>query len=565
MTDVLSGFILIFENWRILFGLIVIQFAIGVLLLRFLRNLGSSDVELLFPLSLLAGILLPVLLFTVLAYAKIRPDPTVGYVLTLMALVVLFVERKLFFASLKSTKWLVLFFFVLLVLRMSFVHGLLVPPYADSFQHTMIVKDLISPDLSQRAFFQASFDIGRYYHLGFHALAAWLSVGAAASPEKTILVLGQYFQVLGVFSFYPFVRQITGKSTAALGILFILGLFSSMPGYASNWGKYPAIASLTGLGFCAGYWLWLSKQTENKNIWPWILFGLGCLATGALHTRMLFVFPINFLLFTGVPKVRVNIPTDEKTIWVLIISAFFFLRILFLYSELPLLLYGFLAIVSFLALYHRFQIAIGAVLFILLVSLLGFFQLPQDWNGSERLGYIVDQPYQKIVFSWPLALIVWLGFDAILSFINVKWIKFAEISLVFSLAIFGVAYNFIFPSQPSNCCIFLDDDDLFMMKWMEENISETDLVAIAATGSPGNFLASDGGVWLEYMTGISTRKIDHQTDFLLMMSELCDADIQYFYVDGLENSFDEYGLFEAQALYLIGMGNVKIYAAPCDG
>jgi len=168
------------------------------------------------------------------------------------------------------------------------------------------------------------------------------------------------------------------------------------------------------------------------------------------------------------------------------------------------------------------------------------------------------------LFSWPLALIIWLGLDAILSFLNIKWVKFAERSLVFILALIGLTYNIFSPLRPSDCCIFFDDNDLFMMKWVDLNLSEFDLVAIAATGSPGNFLAADGGVWLEHMTGVPVRKMDYQTDFLLTMSDLCEAGVRYFYVDGLENSFDEYGLFEAQAQYIIGMGDVKIYAAACD-
>jgi hypothetical protein len=109
---------------------------------------------------------------------------------------------------------------------------------------------------------------------------------------------------------------------------------------------------------------------------------------------------------------------------------------------------------------------------------------------------------------------------------------------------------------------------------MKNNIPEDALIGIAATGKTGSLQPADGGAWVELFTGISTRKIklfnditNHNIswniDFASEGLRLCKEGVDYFYVDGLQNSFDEYTLVKIGSKYEFGLGNIKIYHLEC--
>jgi hypothetical protein len=99
---------------------------------------------------------------------------------------------------------------------------------------------------------------------------------------------------------------------------------------------------------------------------------------------------------------------------------------------------------------------------------------------------------------------------------------------------------------------------------MENNIPKDGIIGIAALGEPGNYLPMDGGAWIEYFTGISTRRLDSKADFYYDAEAYCEDGVEYIYIDDMENSFDEYGTLEINSRHIFSLGGVKIYQLPCS-
>jgi hypothetical protein len=184
---------------------------------------------------------------------------------------------------------------------------------------------------------------------------------------------------------------------------------------------------------------------------------------------------------------------------------------------------------------------------------------------SARFVTLFDRPFLVIVFYIPATLFMWCGLEGGIRLSLDEKYGYLQRWLSVGVLILGLINTlFIQNHHPSDCCVFLNDDDLFSFEWMKQHLPEDALVGIAATGEPGNYLPADGGAWIEHFTGIATRRLDSSKGFINETATLCAEGISYFYLDGLENSFDEYNLWEAGGIYQFGMGDVKIYHLNCD-
>lgn len=567
-----ASFLIILQNWPLFLYLLTMQFAFAVLISSILAKI-IVDKDLAAVVSFLGGILGVTLFSLCLAVFKIKPSLVLGMAVYFFALIVIIWRREQINFSASFLRIIAFFFFTLL-LRLIFVQNLLVPSYADSVTHLQIVRDLMRPEDPPQAFFYLSFDAGHYYHFGFHALSAWLSGITLTDPIHVILILGQYFQTLAVLAIYPLVMVLSRSSVSAWTVMCIIGLFLPTPSYASNWGKYPAIASMVGIIFVLTLWLVQMRFKPSPSVKFRWLTGLAIFSTACIHSRSIFALAtvaLSFYLCTKMELLRRKKMTsghdmsgDETLAFSLIVATM--ISIIFVW-EIGFSIWIFLALILFFvfALYLDFSMA-AFIAVLIIVASIGYF-VPTEWLPlSARFDTIFDRPFLIIFFSLPASMLIWLGLEGAVTII------FTEVNrlllqrwLLAGTIIFGMINAFFLQNHhPSECCVFLNDDDLFSFAWMQNNIPNNAIVGIAASGEPGNYLPIDGGAWIEYLTGIPTRRLESKIDFYFEAENLCKEGVTYVYLDNMENSFDEYGLVEIGSDYRFGLGDVRIYQLPCD-
>ena len=560
------GFSSICKYWVILTCLLAFQCAFSIAIAELLSN-AALEKDILSSLSFLGGILLLALACLALAWLKIKPIPEFLIPWLLVSFLILVWKwKRLRAMSSPTLGWLALFFLFILGVRLIFIHGLIVPPYADSVLHTQIVQDMLNPDHPARAFYRISLDLSRYYHFGFHALAAWLSGLSKTNPAQTILVLGQYFQAMAILGLYPLARIVFGKSLPAWLVMITGGLFLPIPAYTSNWGKYPAIASLSGMLFVLAVGFIYQENRKLRLQWKfWLLAGLTVIAAIFLHSRSAIIFilaGVFFLLFNNGSVKRLLSSVARKRIAggiVAIILAGLFI-FAFVKAGLPFhstLFFVFLAVMVLFAFWGNYDYTLIIVLFTLLAAAFSLFPV----GISSRVQSVLDRPFFIIFCYIPISFLITIGPYRVLS-IFPAWRR-VGLSLLILMGLLNTV--FLQNQHPANWSVFVDGNDLSSFQWMKLNLPADAVVGIAAmpSGNGEGSMPADGGAWLESFTGSSTHYLPFDTDFLSQSSNICQSGVTYTYVDGLDYSFDANNLLEAGAHQVFRLGNVSIYQLDC--
>ncbi len=153
--------------------------------------------------------------------------------------------------------------------RLASVHTMVAPAWGDSVHHTYIVQLLLDHGGLFRSW-QPYAPIQSFtYHFGFHSLVAvwaWLS---GASASHAVINAGQMLNVAAVIVVYPVAYRLSGKNRmAAMSAVVVAGLFSEMPAYYVNWGRYTQLAgqiSLLGLIWLFDLW-WTERCRPPRRL-----------------------------------------------------------------------------------------------------------------------------------------------------------------------------------------------------------------------------------------------------------------------------------------------------------
>jgi len=205
----------------------------------------------------------------------------------------------------QSILLLIAIFALSVILRLAFVTEIFVPPYFDSVEHYRIVKGLVTA-LETSTLLEAlpSLTPG-YYHLGFHVLASLLTFGLRANAMDVILVLGQVTLAAIPIPIFFLIRDKTQSDAAAFFGMLIAGFGWYMPGFAVNWGKYPALAGLLALEIVLSMAYFVSRNKLHRNQTVWLVcILLGIIISTLFHTRTLVVIAISFASWLAAGKMR---------------------------------------------------------------------------------------------------------------------------------------------------------------------------------------------------------------------------------------------------------------------
>jgi hypothetical protein len=492
--------------------------------------------------------------------------------------------------GIRSVYWMpvlmLLAIFTLSILtRLAFISELIMPPYFDSALHYSIIQSLIT-NFKTSTFPNFGSFVGGYYHLGFHVLAAALSLSLGMEIKDIILILGQIILAIIPLPLFFIIKRETNLMAPALFATVLAGWGWSLPAHAINWGKYPALASILSfeMVICGIY---LVAPTAKQ--WRWLmvcLVGLSALISTFIHTRSsiligfailssliayawsksnhlvrLFSFALlaaalTILVFITRTKPALNMafePYKAGGLWVTLLTL----------SLLPFALKEFPR-AAFTALF--FLLCAWGSLFISVVPFLPVYDVQT----------LLDRPYVEMILFLPLAFLGGLGYAGMIEtlhgfeFLKItrqKWTSAALALLLFgAIGANASRYNFL----PSDCCNFFGQDDAAALDWMNKSLPPSANVLIAASqaavfeNTPSiQFAGSDSGIWVTPLIHRISTPFPYYTDFEQpeTLDKLCKNGITYIYIGEKGAHFNQTQLDNHPDWYenLLQLSNVQVY------
>ncbi|HEX5836371.1 MAG TPA: hypothetical protein VFY26_00980 [Anaerolineales bacterium] len=567
-TAIVDGLSIAGMHWQLVSGILLVVAACQLLLYILLRGIFE---ERLTPGDYyafsLAGWLVPALFLSILWYALAwisTPQAGSWFVLAvaIAAGLVLFfrmARRKV------ETPWgmvpsLVLLTVLFLVLRLAFVSGALLPLYFDSAQHYRYINEILLNLESPGA---GTWSLAAYYHLGFHFLAAFITSLTGSEITDAMLVLGQIFLATMPFSVFFIVRHITQSSYAGIFALILAAFGWYMPAHAVDWGKYPALASLTLIPFVVGA-AYLSIQYKNalttRTYWSLnILFLGGVLFTVFLHSRSLVVFVM--IALAGLVS---RLAGRWRLLVLLFVLSAVVLEVVYIQTKgilgplfdpygmkailvtAPILLLSVFAWRSYPGLVIACSGSAALLIASLFVPIVGV--IPGFPNTT-----LLDRPYVEMILYLPLTLLGGFGLAGLeqrLQAHQTTWNPGRIIGMMFiTLALVNALLEY--DLYPSDCCAITSEDDLAAIQWMDENLPKDALILTSSTslnvlptdeyqGSAGG----DAGTWVTPLIGRPSTSLPFHTDFSQQETRntLCNAGVDYVYVGQTGYFFNDSGM-----------------------
>lgn len=463
---------------------------------------------------------------------------------------------------------------VIFLCKMAFIYGLDLPQYSDSIEHYTIIQDLASKDTTPRSFYNLADFPQVYYHYGYHSLVAKLYLLSQANLGAIMLYYGQLILVISAFGLFFPTYLATHSQLAAWWAVISAAFVWVMPGYAVNWGKYPAITAYAAFPFVLGLIIAASKQN-----WQRMSFGYystlvaGVLACILIHTRMAVI--ITLLLAVANVFTKIKVKPRELSIASFAILIFFcilaflqnnsFISLFEIYWRngiapliLALLACGFCAI-------QKPRLSMPVLLFVLLCILATTIPLPSGFENRETW---VDRPFFQIGSFLPVSILTGAGFSALFEIPGLDKKLILQKGMLFIIcAVLLISAPWDTLLHSSESCRLSKDEDLYAYHWIQSNIATADRFLISAVSTPFALFESDGGGWVENMTNHSTVKVASDFNFGSgsNKTDLCTQGIRYIYVGDNSYSFDDGMLSQYPYWYKLELDarSVKIYRVLC--
>ncbi|MFN8439594.1 MAG: hypothetical protein U0175_02435 [Caldilineaceae bacterium] len=168
--------------------------------------------------------------------------------------------------------------------RQGAISQMVAPAWGDSVHHTMIVQLI----LDHNGLFQSWEPYAPIqtftYHFGYHILIACWSWVSGISAEQAVLVGSQMLNLAAICVLYPLTTKLArGDQFAGICAIMVAGLFTQMPAYYVNWGRYTQLAAQVILPVFV--WLldeWLIERSKLKTR---LLLGITLTSSGLALTH----------------------------------------------------------------------------------------------------------------------------------------------------------------------------------------------------------------------------------------------------------------------------------------
>jgi hypothetical protein len=403
-----------------------------------------------------------------------------------------------------------------------------------------------------------------------------------------ILVLGQVILAAIPIPLYFLIRYETQSDVAAFFGMLLAGFGWYMPGFAVNWGKYPALTGLLALEVVLNIAYFIARKHSGK--YQLVYIGLlisGVLVTMLFHTRTLVVIAAAILSWLIASRIRI-LPKSLQLLFLGVSLAGIVVFGMLIQGEplLNLVLDPYLGaglwvtlIIAALSPFALIKFPQGfyfSILFILCVFAALFIPIGFRTPGLENQT-LLDRPFAEMMLYLPLSILAGLGLAGILQTLNSINILTEKNRLytriLITILLVGIAsvmairrYDF----YPSECCSFVGYDDTIALDWIDKNLRPDAHILIAATqlnvlpGGPSeNRVGTDAGIWIPALTGRNTTLALLDTDFRSKntLEELCQNQVGYVYVGRTDQKFDAAQLREKEEWYegILFLPNAQVY------
>lgn len=448
---------------------------------------------------------------------------------------------------------------LIVLVKFAFLKQLEYPLYYDSAVHYEVVDDLQNLSEPQPGLEKVwNLKSGRYYHLGFHSTVAVLGaqLGGSYDEAQLILTTGHVFLIGIVLSVGILSSRLFNSYYAGIATIIFAGLGWSMPAYAINWGKYPAISSLAIFPL-AVYWMinsWILRENNRRlPIFLSISLALCCIL---LHSRSLLLLACGVAAVVTLQMIWNRLSEDNI---VLLVGAEFLLTLLLfrfhpnLRSALLPYLNGvdsittiFTAALIFFVASQNTKVSLGILTFMVYVALVATIPSP-EFLVRHSGPYLLDRPFLQILIFLPLSLFIGASFSYFIAELRLRLARtgnerlFVGIGLLCT-AVLAIIIRPVSDFKPDSCCVYMRTDDIFLIGWIEQSLPKNSRILISTdTGISDRpvKVPTDAGAWITPLTELDTLKFDYQADLSdpELHSALCRERINYIYVSTVNRSF----------------------------
>lgn len=426
-------------------------------------------------------------------------------------------------------------FLLLLLLRLAFLRGLVAPPYSDSAWHYLLTTRLLDS-----AFPLNAVTSGSYYHLEFHVLTAWLAALTRLDLLTLLPLTAQVLLAVLPLPVYALVLTLTGQPHAARLSALSAALLWSMPAFAANWGKYPAIGGIVLLPAVCTVVLLLYKLKDKWGL-PIITTAFLLLAVTRFHSRVL------ILLACAGAAVLVTTFLLKRTPPLLLrmFAGLILTSCAILYITLPALhsiyngryllpIIGVLILLPF-ALFHQPRLTSVVAVFTLFMLGCSFITIPA-WLRLPAQS-LLDRQFLAMSLFLPFSLLVGIGASALIRLMRQTRHRIS-LWLILLLWIIFSAFN-TNTYTPDPCCNFVTPSDLAAIDWMKDDLPSDAVVYIAAIKKEDGLIGSDAGVWVTPLTGTFSQFLPYDYAWFIGQdhAKVCALSPAYLYASGQPYSF----------------------------
>lgn len=450
-------------------------------------------------------------------------------------------------------------FFILLLLRLSYLHYILLPGYSDAPIHYQVIESFLHPE---NITFRYSFaNIFRnYYHFGFHSIAAWMVLVAGISIVDSISLIGQLFLVFAPLSIFFLVYLLGGNAEGAFFAALLTAVGWHMPAFAINWGKFPAVAALSALPALVGFSL-LSIDKEDVNAKKH-LFSLFLLFVGLslIHSRIVILVIIIVLIFALLKKFPIQEQLDfsRSVFYALLLGVVFYPLFepleYFYVQTLALIVLVFLVPFAF-----KMHLRSTVGIFLFTSGLWATGALP----NFLRIPILLNREMLEIILYIPLSVLGGFGMSGMIktasgSTIFQKLIPFLFFALIiFSFVIQGAIY-------PDPCCQYFVGSDASAFEFLKKDLPENSLILISSLKNSTISSGTDAGLWITPLLGLPTNNFYYNANWSVpdRLQEVCSfgAEHIFLYAGGRDYSFNTKRLNSSQWYELVfRSGKVMVY------
>jgi len=530
------------EHWALLLFLLTLIVSMQLLMWMFISRILGAIIN--FNEQILIafmGWLVPLYIISTF-YMTIRDLIWIPLV-SLLAFILYRFKINLKHSSIRSTLAFSLVILLLLPIRLAYVSNSIFPSYFDSAEHYGIIKDLLAN----------SFTPPRYYHVGFHLIAAFIAGASSVDINTVMLIFGQVLLILLPLGSYGFVWFLSRSRSAALVAAALTGFGWPMPAHAVDWGKYPALTAMCLIPFVATLTLVFINHKGSlarlERIALLLLVVISVAITGLIHTRALIVF--GMLIFAlGILRIFARPPERVKSmlfigfLFIIVFQMIMLhendlLAILFSPYQGKSLMITLIVFVLSVFAWKRYSNTVFGIFFFICLLLMGLL-IPVR---LERYGVLtlLDRPYVEMLLVLPLSVLGGVGTAGLGESISVR--KFSVL-LAFLIVIHAVTQYDMYPDP---CCVIVGNDDVVAIDWMANQLPVDARIGISSTQLSVTALnefegvsGSDAGIWIHPLTGLKTYPIPFDNDFdqTSTLDFLCAEHVTHVYAGGVGISFD---------------------------